>query len=521
MFCGLPSLKVLLSSILPAKDKDMVTSPSSSSSKSFRRQSCTTFNPESPSQNTRAAKKRRLKQQLHSKPVEVVSADKNNDLATMAASAQILASNPEPMSFVHPNSHFSSLQQAPLQVQNNLYHFAAQTQPPQLLPHDVVGSSPSYTFHNVFDPGHDSGLYHAMDHSAFSSYQQLAPPLPHEILQTYPPQHAQVDVVMGNTGENEKGATHQEVVDLEMRDPGEAETRLDNKLQRALKASMNHTAEPASKSPDQNDRSYFMEMPVEIRREIFKHIVPQVIGRPYTRDATNTVAWVKGNIDLVAVNKQIFHETMDYMWNNLVVEFDVNNTGVSHNFTAKAGNALQPKSKSCGGDMAQLTIPIERARNVVINVPDVQSLEDWESLVKHQTAVRTDGAIALKPHLEKLINRLAEAGQKLQHVQVNLRDWDEPVESAFALLTPLLTGVKAASSITVYQQSDFEDWPWTNMEIMNEWQVQNKSESVKKWVLTMENGTPRATLVVRPPPPPKPKVKKEDKDDQEDAEIRA
>jgi hypothetical protein len=509
MFCGLPSLKVLLSSILPAKD--MVTSSSSSSSsKSTRRQSCATFTLESPSQNTRAAKKRRLKQQLHKKPAEAISTD-NNNLALMAAAAQTLTSNANQMAFSHPVSQLQPLAQAPNHDERHIFHLA-QMHPAQLFPHEAIGSSPAYSIHHGFNPdfeGHERVL--SFDDSAYSNFH-VAPLLPHEMLQPYP-SYTQSDVVMGNAGDAEKGVTQQEGVDFEMRDVGATEAKLEMGLQEVLKAPTDVTTNAGSTSHDQNAKTWFTDVPLEIRRLIFKHTVPTVIGRPYTRDATDTVAWVKGNIDLLCVNKQIYHETMDYMWNNLVVEFDVNNTGVSLNTTAKAGNALQPKSKSCGEDMAKLTIPISRARNVVINVPDVTSLEDWDSLVKHQAAVRADGAIALKPHLEKLVSTLAEREERLQHVQVNLRDWTEPVESAFALLTPLLTGVKAASTVTVYQQSDFDDWPWTSMEVVNEWQVQKRSDSIKKWILTMENGAPRATLVRRPLPPPKPVIKKENQED--------
>lgn len=160
------------------------------------------------------------------------------------------------------------------------------------------------------------------------------------------------------------------------------------------------------------------QVPLEIRQHIYSFVLPAVSGRPYSRYGKD-IGWVKGSCDLLRVSKQIYEEAISVLYSNTIIEFDVNYKGISSNFTQKTGvwNSPAPKSLPDAGVDCEMA----RVRQVVINVPDMLSLEDWQSLEKHQASVKENGAVGLRPHLEKLVDMLANQCEELRHVQVNLR----------------------------------------------------------------------------------------------------
>jgi len=161
-----------------------------------------------------------------------------------------------------------------------------------------------------------------------------------------------------------------------------------------------------------------LQIPLELRQHIYSFVLPAVTGRPYLRYGKD-IGWIKGACDLLRVNKQIYHEAIDVLYNNTIVEFDVNYKGVLVNATQKSGiwNSPQPKALPD----TDIECELARVRQVVINVPDMLSLEDWHSLEKHQAGIKDNGAIELKPHLEKLVDVLVNQCKELRQVQVNLR----------------------------------------------------------------------------------------------------
>lgn len=169
---------------------------------------------------------------------------------------------------------------------------------------------------------------------------------------------------------------------------------------------------------EEDKQPLLLQIPLELRQHIFSFVLPAVTGRPYLRHGKE-IGWIKGACDVLRVNKQIYQEAISVLYNNTIIEFDVNYKGVLVNATQKTGiwNSPQPTSLPDTGVECELA----RVRQVVINVPDMLSLEEWQSLQKHQAGIKENGAVELKPHLEKLVDVLANQCKELRHVQVNLR----------------------------------------------------------------------------------------------------
>jgi len=169
---------------------------------------------------------------------------------------------------------------------------------------------------------------------------------------------------------------------------------------------------------EEDKQPLLLQIPLELRQHIFSFVLPAVTGRPYLRHGKD-ICWIKGACDVLRVNKQIYQEAISVLYSNTIVEFDVNYKGVLVNATQKSGiwNSPLPKSLPDTGVECELA----RVRQVVINVPDMLSLEDWQSLEKHQAGIKENGAVELLPHLEKLVDVLASQCKELRHVQVNLR----------------------------------------------------------------------------------------------------
>jgi len=272
---------------------------------------------------------------------------------------------------------------------------------------------------------------------------------------------------------------------------------LENELETTLRASLARHTESAAIDPTKTDSSRFLEFPLEIRRLVYGHVLPTVAGKPFCRRGEE-LEWIKGSCEVLRVNKQIYQEAMDLMYSNLMVEFDINYTGIALNTTQRTGKwEDKPKVLVDNNiDDCELRLPIQRARSIVINIPDVLSLLEYEPLRAHRAKVAENGAIELQLPLEKVVDMLVENCKDLRYVQVNLRDWDKDVETAFELLQPLKTMMSRVPTITLYRIG-WKCWPWTNFELMKEWQVPAKSRYVHKYCLSWEGNMIKTELVER------------------------
>jgi len=445
--------------------------PSNSSIRTTRRHSHPTYTPESPSQNTRAAKKRRLSQELCRKQQKQEPVVAVPSIETMTPSV------------------------LPTEMEDVRYHL-----PPQLPP--IQGLEFEGTHTN--SPGAPLSLStnFSQDGKAMSIDSGIFPQTPTAVVASQVETHGTtlLDVTMADdsvslvSGISLTEATAVVMCDCNYRLCGTHE----NELETALRSSFARFAESTALTAAESDSSsLFLEFPLEIRRLIYGHILPTVAGKPFCRRGEQ-LEWIKGSCEVLRVNKQIYQEAMDYMYSNLMVEFDVNYTGIAFNTTQRTGK-WEDKPKVLVEDVFEdsgLRLPMERARSIVINVPDVLSLLEYEPLRAHRARVAENGAVELQPRLEKVVNMLVEHCKELRYVQVNLRDWDKDVETAFELLEPLKTLMSRVPNVTLYRIG-WKCWPWTNFELIKEWQVPAKSRYVHKYSLSWEGDMIKTELVER------------------------
>ena len=379
MFCGL-KLRSLLSFI--SSPREMKGSPEPSKRKTARRQSCSQIIPDTPSQNTRAAKKRRRMnlQKQYSQEKQLTGQSKETDRATDMLVNETLA-----------------VMQSNIQVEPN--------------------KSCSST--NVFRT-------HEEDTTMLDQGIDLDPTFPCECCMPFAPNHntlfCRPSLELGRDDKDIVIITTTEELDWHDQVEDASQCRFCNALG------------DAQLSRKEGNPSMLFQLPLELRQHIYSFVLPAVTGRPYLRYGKD-IGWIKGACDLLRVNKQIYQEAVGVLYNSAIVEFDVNYKGVLVNATQKSGiwNSPEPKSLPDTG----MDFDLARLRQVVINVPDMLSLEDWQSLEKHQAGIKENGGIELKPHLEKLVDVLVSECKELRQVQVNLRV--KNLFAIYALSTTTLT----------------------------------------------------------------------------------
>jgi len=444
--------------------------PSNSSIRTTRRHSHSIYTPESPSQNTRAAKKRRLSQELCRK-------QQKQELVAVVPSTEIMT--PSVLS---------------TEMEDVRYHL-----PPQLPPIEGLEFEGTH-IHSLGAPLSLSTSF-SHDGKAMSVDSGIFPQTPTTVVASQIETHGTtlLDVTMADdavslvSGVSLTEATAVVMCDGDYRLCG----TLKNELETALRASFARHNESTALNAAKTDSSGFLRFPLEIRRLVYGHVLPTVAGKPFCRRGEE-LEWIRGSCEVLRVNKQIYEEAMDFMYSNLMVEFDVNYTGIAFNTTQRTGK-WEDKPKVLVEDVfddSGLRLPIQRARSIVINVPDVLSLLEYEPLRAHRARVAENGAIELQPRLGKVVNMLMEHCKDLRYVQVNLRDWDKDVETAFELLEPLKTLMSRVPNVTLYRIG-WKCWPWTNFELMKEWQVPVKSRYVHRYSLSWEGDMIKTEMVER------------------------
>ncbi|KAF2841414.1 hypothetical protein M501DRAFT_1000623 [Patellaria atrata CBS 101060] len=155
--------------------------------------------------------------------------------------------------------------------------------------------------------------------------------------------------------------------------------------------------------------SYFLKLPLEIRQEIFSYILPTTF-----KDKNHGIAWRRGHIALLAVNRQLNEECLDLMYGHSTFTIDVTYDSIRFRYQWVLPSLLCPNKRypflTC--------FPPHLLRLIKYYEISVEHVDGYTGMIKYncQGPGLTDG---LRAQVQKLVEVMVTAGE-LHRVKIYL-----------------------------------------------------------------------------------------------------
>ncbi|QDS70246.1 hypothetical protein FKW77_007329 [Venturia effusa] len=124
--------------------------------------------------------------------------------------------------------------------------------------------------------------------------------------------------------------------------------------------------------------SYFLKLPIELRRNIYSLLLPSTMKESSPQKQTGTL-WRRGCISLLQVSRIIYEECADMLYGTNTIEIDIKYDGIKFRFSWLTRSGLKPKILY-PFPAERFRRNVKRMRHFVINVEHVDS---YQGMIKY------------------------------------------------------------------------------------------------------------------------------------------
>ncbi|MCJ1374561.1 hypothetical protein MMC20_005793 [Loxospora ochrophaea] len=177
-----------------------------------------------------------------------------------------------------------------------------------------------------------------------------------------------------------------------------------------------------------SDRCRLLQLPLELREQIYRDLLPTTTSTP------KDIAWLRGNITILAANSQIYSEALPLMYSNATFVIDVAWDCITFAYQWLLPSGLIP-SERMPFPLSPRHLPLTRRFRIRIH-----HVDSYTGMVKYNYSGRglTNG---LKDQVSTLCTVLSSLPE-IHTLHIHLQDDNPPTTSATStdhLLTPFLT----------------------------------------------------------------------------------
>lgn len=206
-----------------------------------------------------------------------------------------------------------------------------------------------------------------------------------------------------------------------------------------------------------------LSLPLELRQKVYSYLLPYTNFNARSYSGGRTV-WTPGTLTLLSVCKQLYDECAAVMYGENIFEVCVGYDSIEFVQLRRLKSGVMPSSTPPFMDFFNKWC-VKRMRCIVVNVKYVDDYTGESTsgvqpmdnvgvdasigMIKHNVRLTSALMYGISKQVEKLVNRLLYADE-LYSVQVNLRSWDDNVQTVRTVLEPLKKLVNVRNEIEVF-----------------------------------------------------------------------